>query len=90
MIHTATAMATRQNLGELLAGVQYRHDTVLITKAGKPVAALVDIELFQKIRHMKDTFEQLSNELSSAYKNINTDVAEAEILEALEAARSKQ
>jgi len=38
-------MTVRQNLGELLNEVQYRNGKVLITKAGKPVAALVDIAL---------------------------------------------
>jgi prevent-host-death family protein len=52
MIHKATAMSVRQNLGELLNGVQYRHDSVLITKAGKPVAALVDI-MMPFLRNLK-------------------------------------
>jgi len=37
MIREAPAMTVRQNLGELLNEVQYRHGKVLITKAGKPV-----------------------------------------------------
>ena len=44
MIKESTAMTVRQNLGELLNEVQYRRSRILITKAGKPVAALVDIE----------------------------------------------
>ena len=42
-IREASAMTARENLGELLNEVQYRHGKVLITKAGKPAAALVDI-----------------------------------------------
>lgn len=87
MIHKATAMSVRQNLGELLNGVQYRHDSVLITKAGKPVAALVDIELFEKIRTMREQFERLSAELTQAYQGIDKEVAEAEIAEAIKVAR---
>lgn len=83
MIQTATAMTARQNLGELLAGVQYRHDTVLITKAGKAVAALVDIELFERIRRMKEFFEQLSQELALAYQGVDEIIANVEIQEAL-------
>ena len=89
MIHTTTAITARQNLGELLSGVQYRHDTVLITKAGKPVAALVDIDLFEKIRRMKETFEQLSQELSDAYKNVDISVAQSEIDEAWHSIRKE-
>lgn len=87
MIQKASAMTLRQNLGELLNGVQYHHDSVLITKAGKPVAALVDIVLFEKIRLMKTQFEALSNELAKTYENIDPKIADAEIAEALEKAR---
>ena len=84
MIQKATAMSVRQNLGELLNSVQYRHDSALITKAGKPVAALVDVELFEKIRTMREQFERLSVEIGQAYQGIDKKVAEAEIVEALQ------
>ena len=38
----ARAVSFRQNLGEMLNQVQYRHDSVVINTDGKPVAALVD------------------------------------------------
>ena len=41
MITQASAVNFRQNLGEMLNQVQYRHDSVVINKDGKPVAALV-------------------------------------------------
>ena len=84
MLQKASAMAVRQNLGELLNGVQYHHNSVLITKAGKPVAALVDITLFEKIRLMKTQFENLSSELAKISKKVA-----AEINEAVEKARKK-
>ena len=42
MITQTSAVNFRQNLGEMLNQVQYRHDSVVISKDGKPVAALVD------------------------------------------------
>ncbi len=42
MITETSAVTFRQNLGEMLNQVQYRHDSVIINKDGKPVAALVD------------------------------------------------
>jgi prevent-host-death family protein len=44
MIREATAMTTRQNLGKLLNEVQYRRDSIVITKSGKAAAALIDFE----------------------------------------------
>lgn len=67
MIREASAMKVRQNLGEMINEVQYRHDTVLITKAGKRVAAIVDIELFEKIKLMEGAFNRLVESLQNAY-----------------------
>ena len=44
MITEVNAVNFRQNLGEMLNQVQYRKDSIVITKDGKPVAALVDAE----------------------------------------------
>jgi prevent-host-death family protein len=87
MIREATAMKVRQNLGELLNEVQYRRDSVLVTKGGKPVAALVDIDLFQKIRLMDTEFDRLTAELAKAYQGIEPGTATKEIDEAVKAAR---
>jgi len=89
MIREATAMTVRQNLGELLNEVQYRHDSVLITKGGKPVAALVDIGLFEKIRLMRAEFDRMSGELATVYSGVEPATAEAEIAEAVAAAKDR-
>ena len=44
MITETSAVTFRQNLGEMLNQVQYRHDSIVINKDGKPVAALVDAQ----------------------------------------------
>jgi prevent-host-death family protein len=59
MIREATAMTVRQNLGQLLNEIQYRNGKILITKAGKPVAGLVDIALFERIRKLDEEFDQI-------------------------------
>jgi len=89
MIREVTAMTVRQNLGELLNEIQYRQDQVLITKGGKPVAAMVDIELFDKIRLMRDEFERLTSDLAKTYQGESPELAESEIAEAVAAARKR-
>lgn len=86
MIREATAMTVRQHLGELLNEVRYRHDQVLITRGGKPVAAMVDIALFEKIRQMRGEFDRLTADLAKAYERESSDTAEGEIAEAVAAA----
>jgi prevent-host-death family protein len=45
MITEVSAVKFRQNLGEMLNQVQYRKDSVVVTKDGKPVAVLIDAAL---------------------------------------------
>ena len=89
MIRKAPAMTIRQNLGEILNGVQFRKDSVLITKGGKAVAALVDVELFQRMRLLEEEYARLSKELQTAYNGVNEEIALAEINDAVKAVRKR-
>jgi prevent-host-death family protein len=79
MISEVSAVNFRQNLGEMLNQVQYRNDSIVINKDGKPVAALVDAELFARIRRMRDRFGALSNRIAEAYADVPADKGMAEI-----------
>ncbi len=87
MIKETNAVAFRQNLGEMLNQVQYRRDSILISKDGKPVAALVDARLFERIRRMQARFDALAARLASAYAEVPVDVGLAEIDAAVRAER---
>jgi prevent-host-death family protein len=82
MITETSAVAFRQNLGEMLNQVQYRHDSVVINKDGKPVAALVDARLFERIRRMQNRFDALCQRIEAGF----SAVPEAEGLAEIEAA----
>jgi prevent-host-death family protein len=88
VIREATAMTVRQNLGLLLSEVQYRKGKVIITKAGKPVAALVDIALFERIRKLDEEFDRMREELARALADISADHAEALVDEAVREVRA--
>ena len=87
MIRETSAVTARQNLGDLLNQVQYRNDAVLITKDGKPVAALVDVALFERIRRLRDEFTRLTDALGRTYEGVDRAIAQAEIDEAVRTAR---
>jgi prevent-host-death family protein len=70
MITEVNAVHFRQNLGEMLSQVQYRNDSIVICKDGKPVAALVDAESFARIRRMRDRFDELSGRIAAAYADL--------------------
>jgi prevent-host-death family protein len=90
MIREAPAMTVRQNLGDLLSEVQYRKGKVIITKAGKPVAALVDIALFERIRKLDEEFDQMREELTRAFADMPEKQVEALVDEAVKEARTRR
>ena len=89
MIKESTAMTVRQNLGELLNEVQYRRSRILITKAGKPVAALVDVETLERLRKLDDEFDRLRGELAESFARVPEAEGTKLIDEAVRAARKR-
>ncbi len=90
MITEVSAVKFRQNLGEMLNQVQYRNDSIVINKDGKPVAALVDAELFARIRRMRDRFDALSARIAEAYADVPLDEGLTEIDAAVAAERKQR
>ena len=88
MITETSAVNFRQNLGEMLNQVQYRHDSVVINKDGKPVAVLVDTRLFERIRRMQDRFDALCRRIEAGYATLPEAEGIAEIEAAVQAERS--
>jgi len=83
MIREMSLGDVRKNFGDIINEVRYRHDSVLLQKNGKSIAALVDIELFDKLKSLKAQFSNLTNELAHTYDNVSLNEAEDEIQEAL-------
>lgn len=82
-------MRVRNNLGELLNEVQYRGDSVMITKGGKPVAALIDMALFERLRHLDENFKRLRSNFSDAFAELDESALDALFDEAITEARKQ-
>ena len=54
MLKKVSAIKARQNLGQLLNEVSIKGDSFIIERAGKPLAALVDLESLQKIQEDRE------------------------------------
>ncbi len=89
MITETSAVSFRQNLGEMLNQVQYRHDSVVINKDGKPVAALVDARLFERIRRMQGRFDALCQRIELGFASVPEAEGLAEIDTAIKRERAK-
>jgi prevent-host-death family protein len=91
MQREATAMTVRQNLGELLNEVQYRHDSILITKAGKPVAAMVDIATYERMRRKESgDFERLWAEMAKGFQDLSEEEVDDLVSTEVKAVRSER
>lgn len=92
MITETNAVQFRQNLGEMLSQVQLRHDSIVIKKDGKPVAALVDAALFERIRRMQARFDALCQRIESGFASVPeaTGLAEIDAAVAIERSRPKK
>ena len=89
MITQTSAVNFRQNLGEMLNQVQYRRDSVVISKDGKPVAALVDARLFERIRRMQGRFDALCQRMEAGFASVPESVGLAEIEAAIALERAQ-
>jgi prevent-host-death family protein len=89
MITETSAVNFRQNLGEMLNQVQYRHDSVVINKDGKPVAALVDARLFERIRRMQSRFDALCQRIEAGFAEVPEAQGLAEIETAIKLERAQ-
>jgi len=79
MITETNAVQFRQNLGEMLSQVQFRHDSMVIKKDGRPVAALVDARLFERIRRMQARFDALCERIEAGFADVPEATGRAEI-----------
>ncbi|MBI2917501.1 MAG: type II toxin-antitoxin system Phd/YefM family antitoxin [Chloroflexi bacterium] len=55
MVKKVSASAAKAQLAELVLGVAYRGDRVVIERRGKPVAALVSVEDLERLEQTQPT-----------------------------------
>lgn len=57
MVRKVSAMTVRDRLGQLLEEVHYKGDTVIIERAGRPMAVLVPLAEYERLRaHRAERF----------------------------------
>ena len=79
MVSEVSAVSFRRNVGELLSRVRERSGAVVISENGKEVAALVDAELFARIRRLQGRFDEVSRQIAIAHTDAPAGVGLAEI-----------
>lgn len=90
MKRTVSALEARRRLGELLEGVFYRGDEVVIKRAGKVMAVVIPVERYATIEQSRKHLAQMIDEVHERTRDVPTEVLEREIGEAVAEVRKKR
>lgn len=84
-----TVEDARKKLGDLVDGARLRGDQYIISKKGKPAAAIVPIEIVEKHEESKKALLKLIEEVHEENKGKRSEELEGLIDEAVKWARRK-
>ena len=90
MKRRVSAVEARKRLGELLEGVFYRGDEVVIERAGKPMAVVIPAERYAAMERSRQRFLELIEAAQERNKDVPPDVIEREVAEAIREVRAGQ
>jgi len=82
-----SAVEARKRLGEILEGVYYRGDEVVIERAGKPMAVVIPAERYRSMEASREKLFDLIEEAQQRNEDVPFEVVEAEVAEAVAEAR---
>ena len=77
----------RETLSTLVESVQYHGDMYIISRHGKPAAALVPLHLYEKWKQQRRDFFDLIREFQEASGDNDPDEVMRDVLEAQQAIR---
>lgn len=87
MIRTISAIEARQRFGQMMNEVQLRRDHYIVERDGKAMVAVVPVEEFQAWMHRREEFFQMIDEVHARNKDLDPELIEKEIVEAVVAVR---
>ena len=90
MKRRVSAMEARKRLGELLEGVYYRGDEVVIERAGKPMAVVIPAERYASMERSRERLWELIEKAQERNKDVPYGVIEREVEEAIREVRADQ
>ncbi len=89
MRRKVSAVDARKRLGELLEGVYYRSDEVVIERAGKPMAVVIPAWLYQNMERSRDRIMELVRMNDEKNRELSEEEAAELADEAVRWARAK-
>jgi prevent-host-death family protein len=90
MKRTVSALEARKRLGELLEGVYYRGDEVVIQRAGKPMAVVIPAQRYEAMERDRQRMWELLEKNWEKNKDVPPEVVEREVEEAIREIRAEE
>ena len=90
MKRTLSAVEARKRLGEILEGVYYRGDEVVIERAGKPMAVVIPARLYENMERTRKRFWDMVEEIHERNKDVPYEVIQSEVDAAVREVREEQ
>ena len=84
-----SAVEARKRLGEILEGVYYRGDEVVIERAGKPMAVVIPAERYAAMERNRERFFELIEKNWEHNKDVPPEEIERAIAEAIAEVRGR-
>lgn len=82
--------AARRKFGQLLEEVYYRGDTIVVERRGRPMAALVPLDLYESLQELREQFFALIEEARETNRDVKPEALEKEIGDAIRAVRQQK
>ncbi len=80
----------RQKFGSIVESVQYDGEAFVISRNGKPVAAVVPVRILEQYQNEREKLFGLIEQVQAVNQNADPDEVMNDVLEAQQGLRSKQ
>lgn len=88
MVTRVGSKEARQRLSDLLGQVHYGGQVVIIERAGKPMAALIPLEMYERLVAEREARFKVIDELRARQPGLKPEEIEEEVAAALQAVRA--
>jgi prevent-host-death family protein len=85
-----SAVEARKRLGEILEGVYYRGDEVVIERAGKPMAVVIPAERYETMERSRERLFELIEKNWERNKDIPYEQIQQEVEQAIREVRGQR
>ena len=84
-----SAVEARRRLGEILEGVYYRGDEVVIERAGKTMAVVIPADRYEALERSRERLFELIEKAQARNKDVPYETIEQEVAAAVREVREK-